>query len=95
MWKGNNMIACLNVLAGEYDQLLEWPCRLKADIILREQGVQPTNTEDYVKKIFVKKKSEDLLAANLYFFIPHKVVTSSKYLKNDSIYIEVKVHKQQ
>lgn len=37
-WKGRNMLACLNVVKGEWDALLQWPCKLRADIILRNQS---------------------------------------------------------
>lgn len=36
-WKGRNLIACLTVVAGEWDPLLSWPCKLQGDIILRDQ----------------------------------------------------------
>lgn len=36
-WRGRNILACLTVVPGEYDPLLAWPCKLKADIILRDQ----------------------------------------------------------
>lgn len=34
-WKNRNLIACLTVVEGDYDSILPWPCKLKADIILR------------------------------------------------------------
>lgn len=37
-WKGRNMLACLNVVKGEWDALLQWPSKLRADIILRNQS---------------------------------------------------------
>lgn len=36
-WKGRNILACITVISGEWDSLLSWPCRLNADIILRDQ----------------------------------------------------------
>lgn len=36
-WKGRNILACITVITGEWDSLLCWPCRLNADIILRDQ----------------------------------------------------------
>lgn len=36
-WKGRNIIACITVVSGEWDPLLVWPCKLQADIILRDQ----------------------------------------------------------
>lgn len=42
-WKGRNVLACLTVVAGEWDTLLVWPCKLEADIILRDQ---PSNLSE-------------------------------------------------
>ncbi|KAH8303978.1 hypothetical protein KR044_012570 [Drosophila immigrans] len=92
-WKGRNLIACLNVLSGEYDPLLNWPCRLQAEIIIRDQSSIALETQDYVKTIYVRKKSDDYIQSNQYFHIPHKVITSRNYLRNDSLFVEVRVLK--
>lgn len=92
-WKGRNMIACLNVIAGEYDTLLSWPCRLQADIIIRDQSPNPEEAQDYIKTIYVRKKSDEYFQTNQYFHIPHKLIASRNYLRNDCLYVEVKVHK--
>ncbi|XP_017109356.2 TNF receptor-associated factor 3 isoform X1 [Drosophila bipectinata] len=92
-WKGRNLIACLNVLAGEYDPLLAWPCRLQAEIVIRDQSSNISEAQDYVKLIFVRKKSDDFIHSNQYFHIPHKVIASRNYLRNDSLFIEVRVLK--
>ncbi|ALC49159.1 Traf-like [Drosophila busckii] len=92
-WKGRNLIACLNVLSGEYDPLLPWPCRLQAEIIIRDQSGIEQDAQDYVKIIQVRKKSDDYIQSNQYFHIPHRVITSRNYLRNDSLYVEVKVIK--
>ncbi|KAH8385227.1 hypothetical protein KR200_011151 [Drosophila serrata] len=92
-WKGRNMIACLNVLSGEYDPLLAWPCRLQAEIVIRDQCSNMAEAQDYVKTIFVRKKSDDFIQSNQYFHIPHKVITSRNYLRNDAMFIEVRVLK--
>ncbi|EDW08045.2 TNF receptor-associated factor 3 isoform X2 [Drosophila mojavensis] len=92
-WKGRNLIACLNVLSGEYDPLLNWPCRLQAEIIIRDQSGVALEAQDYVKTIYVRKKSDDYIQSNQYFHIPHKVITSRNYLRNDSLFVEVRVLK--
>ncbi|EDW65624.2 TNF receptor-associated factor 3 [Drosophila virilis] len=92
-WKGRNLIACLNVLSGEYDPLLTWPCRLQAEIIIRDQSGITLEGQDYVKTINVRKKSDDYIQSNQYFHIPHKVITSRNYLRNDSLFVEVRVLK--
>ncbi|XP_030379329.1 TNF receptor-associated factor 3 [Scaptodrosophila lebanonensis] len=90
-WKGRNLIACLNVLPGEYDPLLPWPCRLQAEVIIRDQA--GAEAQDYVKTVQVRKKSDDFIQSNQYFHIPHKVITSRNYLRNDSLFVEVRVLK--
>ncbi|XP_017486516.1 PREDICTED: TNF receptor-associated factor 3-like [Rhagoletis zephyria] len=92
-WKGRNLIACLNVIAGEYDALLPWPCRLQADIIIRDQYSSNEEAQDYVKTILVRKKNDEFIQNNQYFHIPHKVVMSRNYLRNDCLFVEVRVLK--
>uniref|UniRef100_A0A1I8M3S8 Uncharacterized protein n=1 Tax=Musca domestica TaxID=7370 RepID=A0A1I8M3S8_MUSDO len=92
-WKGRNMIACLNVIAGEYDPLLPWPCRLQADVIIRDQTINATNPEDYVKTVMVRKKSDDYIQTKQFFYIPHTILKQSNYIKNDSLFVEVRILK--
>ncbi|XP_053950279.1 TNF receptor-associated factor 3 isoform X1 [Anastrepha ludens] len=92
-WKGRNMIACLNVIAGEYDALLPWPCRLQAEIIIRDQYTSTEEAQDYVKTILVRKKNDEFIQNNQFFHIPHKVIMSRNYLRNDCIFLEVRVLK--
>ncbi|EDW25686.1 GL22390, partial [Drosophila persimilis] len=59
-WKGRNLIACLNVLSGEYDPLLAWPCRLLAEVVIRDQCSNLVEAQDYMKTIFVRKEERRL-----------------------------------
>ncbi|XP_037931930.1 TNF receptor-associated factor 4-like, partial [Teleopsis dalmanni] len=92
-WKGRNMIACLNVIAGEFDPLLTWPCRLQADVVIRDQNYNQAEQQDYVKTIQVRKKNDEYFLTNQYFHIPHKVIASRNYLRNDCLFVEVRVLK--
>ncbi|XP_037936261.1 TNF receptor-associated factor 3-like isoform X2 [Teleopsis dalmanni] len=92
-WKGRNMIACLNVIAGEFDPLLTWPCRLQADVVIRDQKYNQAEQQDYVKTIQVRKKNDEYFLTNQYFHIPHKVIASRNYLRNDCLFVEVRVLK--
>lgn len=47
-WKGRNILACITVIPGEWDSLLTWPCRLNADIILRDQADDITMVISYI-----------------------------------------------
>lgn len=90
------MLACLNVLAGEYDALLTWPCRLQANVLIRDQRyASQSESDDYIKLVNVRKKSDDYIQTNQFFYIPHKILMQAQYLKNDSIYVEVRILKTQ
>lgn len=91
-WKGRNVIACLNVVPGEYDTLLPWPCKLEADIILKDQPPDLSQAQDYLRNLIVKKKNEEY-DINQYIHIPHKIISSRNYLRNNAIILEVRVHK--
>lgn len=91
-WKGRNLIASLNVVPGEYDTILPWPCKLEAEIILRDQPVDLTQSQDYIRNLVVKKKNEDY-NVNQYIHISHKTIEQRNYLRNDAIILEVRVHR--
>lgn len=98
---------------GEWDRLLVWPCKLQADIILKDQ---PDNlnevrrltyalghfinyfslfywqAKDISKTIMVKRKNEPH-EQNQYIFIPHKIVNTQNYIRDDAIFFEVRVHR--
>lgn len=50
-WKGRNILVCLNVVPGEWDPLLSWPCKLKADIFLRDQSDKLSSVGFFVVSI--------------------------------------------
>lgn len=91
-FKGRNIIACINVLHGEYDPLLPWPCRLKADLIIRDQADKLENAVDFAKVVSIKRKNDDF-TTNQYFHIPHKLLESRNYLKDDTVFFEIKVQR--
>jgi TNF receptor-associated factor 3 len=53
-WKNRNLIACLTVVNGEYDTLLPWPCKIVADVTLRDQPEDLNNATDITKLIITK-----------------------------------------
>lgn len=73
-WKNRNLIACLTVVNGEYDTLLPWPCKLKADIILRDQPEDLNNATDITKLVITKKRNDRLEYQNQFIHIPHQVI---------------------
>lgn len=94
-WRNRNINACLTAVAGEYDSLLPWPCKLEAEIILKDQP-HPYNSDDArdVGKTMVARRvtSEDEDHSQ-YIYIPHKVVNSRNFINRDAIIFEVRVFK--
>lgn len=110
-WKDRNMLACLTVVAGEWDTLLPWPCKLQADIILRDQTADASEVilllsktiffvirhffsaqaKDIAKTIIVKKR-DATYEQNHYIFISHRTLNENRYLKNDALIFQVKIH---
>lgn len=72
-WKNRNLIACLTVVNGDYDTLLPWPCKLTADIILRDQPEDLNNAIDITKLVITKKRNDNFEYHNQYVHIPHQV----------------------
>ena len=91
-WRGRNAILCLNVLNGEYDALLPWPCTLSATITLRDQPDENVAAIDYIKTLVTKKKNQDF-DRHQYIHIPHDVLKMYNYIKNNAMFIEVKINK--
>ncbi|XP_055296703.1 TNF receptor-associated factor 5-like [Sitodiplosis mosellana] len=89
-WKGRNLLACLTLVAGEWDTLLRWPCKLKADIILRNQTNDSTTPN--ISKTIVVKKQDSTYEQNQYIFISHRTIQNEDFLKDDCIFLEVFVH---
>lgn len=73
-WKNRNLIACLTVVNGDYDTLLPWPCKLKADIILRDQPENLADATDITKLVTTKKRNDRLEYQNQFIHIPHQVI---------------------
>jgi TNF receptor-associated factor 3 len=73
-WKNRNLIACLTVVNGDYDTLLPWPCKLKADIILRDQPDDLNQATDITKLVITKKRNDKFEYQNQFIHIPHQVI---------------------
>lgn len=73
-WKNRNLIACLSVVNGDFDTLLPWPCKLKADIILRDQPDDLNEATDITKLVITKKRNDKLEYQNQFIHIPHQVI---------------------
>ncbi|KAH9638468.1 hypothetical protein HF086_016793 [Spodoptera exigua] len=56
-WKGRHITSTVRLVAGPYDALLEWPCDLNINIILRDQPNNRAQAMDIVKSLQLKRKS--------------------------------------
>lgn len=73
-WKNRNLIVCLTVVNGDFDTLLPWPCKLKADIILRDQPDDFNEATDITKLVITKKRNDKFEYQNQFIHIPHQTV---------------------
>lgn len=95
-WKGRHLIAGIHVLNGEYDALLRWPCSIEGTLTLKDiQDI--TRPKDYSKFICAKRTEGDeenedpQESSNQYIFIPHSILTKPTFIKDDTIFIEIKI----
>lgn len=76
-------------MPGQFDTLLQWPCKIEADLILRDQPVDLSKANDLKKLVIAKRKGEENINASIH--IPHKVLTECSYLRDDAIIFDVRV----
>ncbi|XP_065076400.1 TNF receptor-associated factor 5-like [Ochlerotatus camptorhynchus] len=90
-WRGRNMIVGLVVVGGYYDNLLEWPCVLSGMIALRDQPQDRSKAAvDYSRSILARRKHQNY-EKNQYIHIPHQVLRSEHYIRDDAIFVEVRI----
>ncbi|XP_035909174.1 TNF receptor-associated factor 2 isoform X1 [Anopheles stephensi] len=87
-WRGRNLIAGLTVIPGPYDDLLEWPCRLTATLILRDQPEKREDARNVCKPIVAKVKGQRDPNQH-YVYISHEILFANNYLNKDTIFLEL------
>jgi len=93
-WKDRHIIGCLRVENGKWDPLLDWPCVLKAAVILRDQDNPANDLKKIVKAVgYDKNSSNDFdKESGLYMFIPHTTLSRySGYTKNNVLFLDIQV----
>ncbi|XP_014613170.1 PREDICTED: TNF receptor-associated factor 5 [Polistes canadensis] len=93
-WKDRHVIGCLKVENGKWDPLLDWPCILRATVILKDQENPANDLRKIVKS--VRRENSDTekpdKESGLYMFIPHTTLArNSGYTKNDVMFLEIQV----
>lgn len=56
-WKGRHITSTVRLVAGPYDALLEWPCDLNINIVLKDQPNNRSQAMDIVKSLQLRRKS--------------------------------------
>ncbi|KFB41979.1 hypothetical protein ZHAS_00009550 [Anopheles sinensis] len=87
-WRGRNLIAGLTILKGSYDALLQWPCMLTGTIRLRDQPEDRSSASDICKSIIAKRKDQKM-DKHQFIYVPHDVLRSRHFIRDDTIFIEV------
>lgn len=56
-WKGRHITCTVRLVGGPYDALLEWPCDIAINIVLRDQPNNRNQAMDIVKSLQLRRKS--------------------------------------
>ncbi|KAJ8985395.1 hypothetical protein NQ317_007553 [Molorchus minor] len=97
-WKDRYALLCIHVLKGDYDMLLKWPCHIEGTITLRDLE-DPEKAKPFSKYITAKVQcgdeegEEPQESSSTFIFIPHSTLFKPNYVKEDTLFIEVKIQK--
>ncbi|XP_072945507.1 uncharacterized protein Traf-like isoform X2 [Epargyreus clarus] len=56
-WRGRHITSTVRLVGGPYDPLLEWPCDLNINIVLKDQPTNRNQAMDIVKSLQLRRKS--------------------------------------
>ncbi|KAJ8922561.1 hypothetical protein NQ315_007591 [Exocentrus adspersus] len=95
-WKDRYALLCIHVLKGEYDMLLKWPCHIEGTIILRD--LENLDRAKPISKYITAKRQqgdeeneEPQESSSTFIFIPHSTLLKSNFVKDDTMFLEVKI----
>ncbi|KAJ3658430.1 hypothetical protein Zmor_010167 [Zophobas morio] len=95
-WKDRYALVSIHVLKGDFDALLKWPCHIEGTVSLRDQE-NSENPKNFAKHIVAKRQTGDeeneepQESSFSYIFIPHGTLTKSQYLKNNEVFLEIRI----
>ncbi|XP_014488478.1 PREDICTED: TNF receptor-associated factor 5 [Dinoponera quadriceps] len=91
-WKDRHIIGCLRVESGKWDPLLDWPCVLRASVVLRDQENPANDLRKSVKTVGRDDTDDPDRKSDLYMFIPHTTLSRYPgYTKSDVMFFDVQV----
>ncbi|RZB77495.1 TNF receptor-associated factor 3, partial [Asbolus verrucosus] len=95
-WKGRYALISVHVLKGEFDPLLKWPCHIEGTVTLRDlENLE--NPKNFSKRVVAKRQTGDeeneepQESSFSYIFIPHATLMKSQFLKEDAVYLEIRI----
>ncbi|CAH1104938.1 unnamed protein product [Psylliodes chrysocephalus] len=95
-WKDRYALLSLHVLKGEHDLLLKWPCQIEGSVTLRDLDNLET-PKPFTKIITAKRQHGDeecedpQESSSCYIFIPHTTLLKFNYMKNDTVFLDIKI----
>ncbi|XP_056648841.1 TNF receptor-associated factor 5 isoform X1 [Diorhabda sublineata] len=95
-WKDRYALLCLHVLKGDFDMVLKWPCNIEGTVVLRDLD-DLEKAKPFTKVITAKRQTgneeceEPQESSSCYIFIPHSTLLKSNHVKNDTIFLDIKI----
>lgn len=97
--RGTHMSLFFAIMKGECDNLLEWPFLARVSMTLldqetRKQNLKFTFLPDPESESFWKPTSEINMLFGSPLFVPHMTLESSKYVRDDALFIKIEVDRK-
>ncbi|KAG5896562.1 hypothetical protein JTB14_010391 [Gonioctena quinquepunctata] len=95
-WKDRYALLCIHVLRGDYDMLLRWPCHIEGTVTIRNLE-DIDKAKQFSKYITAKRHSGDeeseepQESSSSFIFIPHSTLMKASHVKDDTLFIDVKI----
>ncbi len=98
--EGGHLSAYIKILPGEFDSILKWPFRHTVSFSLLDQGPDRAAACNVVESFLPDPEwpnfkrpspSADQLGFGFPKFVPHSMLSSRRYVKDDCIFIKIRV----
>lgn len=95
--KTSHLSLYIIIMKGEYDALLDWPFKQKITFYLINQGenknhrthqLSPNRSLPNIKVVFNRPTLKENLGIGNPCFVPHEIVNSGEYVKDDTMFIK-------
>ena len=93
--KGTHLSFFLTIMRGEYDALLNWPFKQAVTLMLLDQDKQKDIVQSFrpepTSSSFQRPRNEMNVASGCPLFAPLSVLSSTSYVKDDTLFMKCKV----